>query len=226
MKKIILTLFAVLILLASQGKANATVLVNKSQMVNDGNVTIGIASYITNTRNVSMLNDFNIPYSSKIERFNWWGLHGYEQNIDFKFSLYEGQGKELGNLIYNESFESTDLSDFYDLNIVRSGYQVAYYSYEFDKPLILDANKQYYISIQALYPNYNWYWHTSTLAKGTSIKMDILDSNSQYILTSVYKKLDFAFQLEGNPVPTPEPSSMLLGLMGIGSMLGFRRKRA
>lgn len=28
------------------------------------------------------------------------------------------------------------------------------------------------------------------------------------------------------PTPTPEPSSMILGLMSIGSMLGFRRKKA
>lgn len=28
------------------------------------------------------------------------------------------------------------------------------------------------------------------------------------------------------PTPNPEPSSMLLGIMGLGSMLGFRRKKA
>jgi hypothetical protein len=34
----------------------------------------------------------------------------------------------------------------------------------------------------------------------------------------------FDAKLEGN-FPTPEPSSMLLGVMGIGSLLGFRRRK-
>lgn len=36
---------------------------------------------------------------------------------------------------------------------------------------------------------------------------------------------DFTYN-ESAPAPAPEPSSMVLGLMGLGSMLGFRRKTA
>lgn len=36
---------------------------------------------------------------------------------------------------------------------------------------------------------------------------------------------DFTYN-EKAPAPAPEPSSMVLGLMGLGSMLGFRRKSA
>lgn len=36
---------------------------------------------------------------------------------------------------------------------------------------------------------------------------------------------DFTYN-ESAPAPAPEPSSMVLGLMGLGSMLGFRRKSA
>ncbi len=49
-------------------------------------------------------------------------------------------------------------------------------------------------------------------------------ANEFYSSDMTYQGTSFSPVLTINTAPVPEPSSMILGLMGLGSMLGFRRK--
>lgn len=51
------------------------------------------------------------------------------------------------------------------------------------------------------------------------------DLGTQMLSESFVRMGATTLQLETAPTPTPEPSSMILGIMGISSMLGLRRKK-
>lgn len=93
---------------------------------------------------------------------------------------------------------------------------------------ILVANTRLAAHSPYNYPNVQWTYtfsDFSVLSDGNA-SFDMIQT-SRYIarLGKTVLVIQTAPSSTPEPSPAPEPSSMVLGLMGLGSMLGFRRKK-
>lgn len=166
---------------------------------------------------------FRIDQNAQVSKFIWWGLEDInsKQNFNWDLSFYKNTGLLSHDLIYNKTFSYNDLAqnqylDSFGLSLTDMdgnvfGYNEMQYSYVIPDKLILNEDTDYIVSIKALFNDDEvWSWYT------------------HFVQTDNNYYLGYAFELEGNllssPVPTPEPSSIILGLMSISSIFGFRKR--
>jgi hypothetical protein len=211
-KLLILGLFINLIFLTNC--AQAALLVDKRPYYTSASVQ----STSSNTQ--ILYTAFSLPDSASVSKFNWWG--GKKENINWKLSFYESvlnqENKlDLGNIVYQNTFSSSDLtSNFKDPN-----YSYEYfYSYELNKDLILEANKSYFVSIEALINDSPWGWTLNKHSGSNSIAIYPLEGRKNF------GPYSYSYQLEGvSPAPVPEPSTMILGLISLTGILRIRKKK-
>jgi len=90
--------------------------------------------------------------------------------------------------------------------------------------ILSDEKLSLAVQMDAVTDSFSYFCFNSSELKGERISL--LYSNGQsYLETVTAVQNSYAPQLIIETAPVPEPSSMVLGLMSIGSLFGFRRKR-
>ncbi len=170
----------------------------------------------------TMYDNFTLGSSAIIDTVSWVGEYFNPASPSpisgWTVNFYSDSGGQPGALLSTTSFAGNG-------NELSQGSYAGYptYSYSLSSQFLsASAGTQYWLSVipDVGFPP-QWGWTTATGGDASSFQ-DFFGSRSAIAA-------DMAFTLSGGPAAVPEPSALLLAIMGLGGlypMLAYRRKQA
>ncbi len=220
MRKIFLVLFTLIVMLSTQCKANATVLISAESNWN-----------------------YSLVEDNKFNNTNWDSL---------TFSSYDWDNTtwQIGQAAFGNTTSGSNTSTKSHIHTEWSGTPYGSYNYTdlvLQKDVFIDGNVDNLLLNFAIDDRYILFVNGNEISRsGTGVQrgkywnIENLEIDSLYnnyfkagnnkisliVSDDMNYETFFDMQMTANVTPVPEPSSMVLGLLGLGSMLGFRRKKS